>query len=248
MKAIVLTFDKYHPIVDHMIHTYQKLWPSNPFIFRIPYERYPKFLADKYEDKIELLHKKAGIDPRKIKYTVLFLLDDIADDEWIYWCMDDRYIEQINEKEVNKIYKWVSSIDDLTISGISFCRYRETFSEEHVFKDQIIRNDTKQAFIRRKDYIQIYSHQFLRVKVLRTLFKSFPDRPFNPHEMDEFIKKRYLPGDHKLYVSNENLVVFGESTSRGKITRNCANSFNRMGLEIPESFDITERNKVKGVM
>ncbi len=38
MKAIVLTFDKYMIFTDHMILTYQKLWPNNPFIFKIPYQ------------------------------------------------------------------------------------------------------------------------------------------------------------------------------------------------------------------
>ena len=35
MKAIVLTCDKYLPITDHMLYTYQKLWSSNPFTFII---------------------------------------------------------------------------------------------------------------------------------------------------------------------------------------------------------------------
>ena len=37
MKAIVLTCDKYHKITNHMITTYQDLWPSNKLKFVIPY-------------------------------------------------------------------------------------------------------------------------------------------------------------------------------------------------------------------
>jgi len=247
MKAIVLTFDKYHPIADHMIHSYENLWPSNPFTFYVPYEKYPVELAKRYGDKIRLVQKKVGIDPKLIKYTVLFLLEELEDEQWIYWCMDDRYIEAINENEVNKVYNWLISTNDAEISAISFCRYRELYDEKYVYKDQELINSFDQVFVRRKNYIQIYSHQFLRVKVLRYLFKSFPDRPFNPHEMDKFIQNRYVPGSHKLNVSAENLVVFGESTSRGNITRNCANSFKRFGMKIPDGFVISERNKIKGI-
>ncbi len=248
MKAIVLTYDKYHPVTDHMIHSYNKLWPSNPFAFRIPYEKYPYSLADKYGDKVELMPKKMGVDPRLIKFTVLFLLEDIHDDQWIYWCMDDRYLETIKEDELNNMYNWIYNIEDPKISGISFCRYRELIDEQYIYTDQKITNKHNQVFIRRKDYIQIYSHQFLRAKVLKYLFRSFPDRPFNPHEMDEFIKKRYLPGNHKLYVSEKNYVVFGESTSRGQLTKNCAKSFFRWGIDIPTNFEISDKIKVKGAI
>ena len=56
MKAIVLTCDKYHKITDHMITTYQHLWPSNKLKFVIPYnEKYPQFLEDKWGDKVEFV-------------------------------------------------------------------------------------------------------------------------------------------------------------------------------------------------
>ena len=37
IKAIVLSCDKYHKITDHMIETYQKLWPTNKLKFLIPW-------------------------------------------------------------------------------------------------------------------------------------------------------------------------------------------------------------------
>ena len=47
IKAIVLSCDRYHKITDHMIETYQKLWPTNKLKFLIPWNKvYPQFLVD----------------------------------------------------------------------------------------------------------------------------------------------------------------------------------------------------------
>ncbi|WP_249267850.1 hypothetical protein RVR34_16365 [Microcystis aeruginosa FBCC-A68] len=95
MKAIVLTCDKYIKFADHMIYTYQKWWPSNPFTFRVPYGDYPENLA-KYGDKVELIPMDSAkvihpIETEKgtkqvslIRDTVLNLLKDLPDEEWIY--------------------------------------------------------------------------------------------------------------------------------------------------------------------
>ena len=74
MKAIVLTCDKYIKFADHMIYTYQKWWPSNPFTFRVPYGDYPENLA-KYGDKVQLI----PMDCSQIRDTVLNLLKDLPD-------------------------------------------------------------------------------------------------------------------------------------------------------------------------
>ena len=107
MKAIVLSYDKYHPFADNMIQSYEEIWPSHPFVFRVPYQNYPKYLKDKYGDKIELWEA-----PYEIKPTVLSLISDLRDDEWIYWCIDDKYLAAIDEQAVNNTYRWVTEIAD----------------------------------------------------------------------------------------------------------------------------------------
>ena len=120
MKAIILTCDKYLPFADHTIYSYEKNWKSNPFIFRVPYgEIYPEEIRSKYGDKVDIIQTDAAkvvhecnqvdtdsdgkVKVSLIKNTVLDLIEDIADDEWIFWTMDDRYLIDINEKQVKKI-------------------------------------------------------------------------------------------------------------------------------------------------
>ena len=49
MKAIVLSCDKYHPMTNHMILTYQKLWPSNKLKFLVPWnEEKPESMVEEF--------------------------------------------------------------------------------------------------------------------------------------------------------------------------------------------------------
>ena len=73
MKAIVLSCDRYHKITNHMITTYQHLWPSNKLKFVIPYnEKYPQFLEDNWGDKVEFIKT-----PVEFKETIDGLLEDV---------------------------------------------------------------------------------------------------------------------------------------------------------------------------
>ena len=36
--------------------------------------------------------------------------EDIEDDEWVYWCMDDRYPIGINKPHLVNIYDWIKSL------------------------------------------------------------------------------------------------------------------------------------------
>ena len=122
MKAIIVSYDKYLRFANHTISRYQKQWPSNPFIFRVPYGE-AKNLLDftKYGNKVKLVQTDGAkvtysaetssesnlISP--IKVTVLKLIEDIPDDEWIYWCMDDRYPIRIKDDKAKDIYEFVKN-------------------------------------------------------------------------------------------------------------------------------------------
>ncbi len=82
MKAIVLTCDRYRAITEHMILQYERSWPDHPFIFQIPYQ------DARGTDTTKTNYHKT---PEDIKGTVLHLLADVDDEEWIYWCVDDKY-------------------------------------------------------------------------------------------------------------------------------------------------------------
>jgi len=235
VKAIVMTCDKYRALTDHMIFKYEKLWPNHPFHFRVAYqESVPRIPTDRIE------YMKSSPD---IKTTVLTLLNDLDDEELIYWCIDDKYPVKINVPRIEKMYQWLANEKTSAVSGILFCRCRRMWDNTHLTGETIVDNQ-QNVYLERKGYAQIWIHQFLRVKVLRYLFKSFPDTILFARSMDELIKHLVKPPSHRIFVSRQNLVVFGESTDAGILTRNCYRSILENNLSLPQWCSETTKRKI----
>jgi hypothetical protein len=235
MKAIVLSYDKYHSIAYHMILCYQNLWPSNPFIFRIPFQNSNNIFVSQ---RLNINLIKTLPD---IKSTVLTLIDDIDDDEIIYWCMDDRYPLYLDVNTITAIYKWFYNNEKI-IDGVS---YTLSAKDKSIKYSYILSYSNKgpmnTKFYKRKHYGTIWSHQFLKTKVLRYFFQNMPDNIKNAKHMDEYLlNEAILPSDFNLYVSTKSFGLFGESTSRGKITKNCYDSMINNALSVDKEIEITE--------
>ena len=97
MKAIVLTFDRHRAITQHLMLQYQRLWPDHPFRFRIPYQQ----LRAKDTERTEYIES-----PPEIPATVLRLIEDIEDEEWVYWCSDDKYPIRLIVEKVKGLLKY----------------------------------------------------------------------------------------------------------------------------------------------
>lgn len=240
VKAIVLTYDKNRALTDHMIFKYNQLWPNHPFQFRVAYQDLAPTMAT---DTTE--YKKT---PFAIKPTILSLLDDLDDDELIYWCIDDKYPIKLDVPSIERMYQWLSRKESSAISGVLFCRCRKNWTGQHLTGRTIV-DDAKNIYLESKNYYQIWIHQFLRVKVLRYLFESFPDEIPYAKIMDKYKNKITKPSSHQLFVSSRNLAVFGESTSRGIVTRNCYSSILECGLPLPAWYSGTNgKNQLSGVL
>jgi len=226
IKAIVLTCDRYRAIADHMMLQYERLWPENPFVFHIP-----------YQDLVgaETERAKYFRTPEPLKATVLQLLSGLDDEEWIYWCVDDKYpIALVTEKITRLIADAMQSPD---MSGLLFCRCRVTLDSPKLtlFREKH-RNAFGDIYLERKAWYQIWIHQLLRVKVLRHLFAHLPEDMPSAKTMDKFKDEVPKLPEHHLFVTKENFAVFGESTNRGAITQNCYESILASGIELPEWF------------
>ena len=226
IKAIVLTYDRYRAITQHLIVQYERLWPDHPFVFHIPYQE----LGGVDSKRIKYL-----TSPADIKATVLHLLADIDDEEWIYWCVDDKYpIQLVTDKIASLISHAMRSPE---VSGLLFCRCRVTLSNPKLaLYPRKIKNPFGDVYFERKAWFQIWIHQLLRAKVLRYLFTHLPDHIPSAKAMDELKNDVPKLAEHRLFVTRENFAVFGESTQRGVITQNCYESMLASGIELPEWF------------
>jgi hypothetical protein len=225
IPSIILSYDLNRSLTNHVIKTYDHLWSSHPFHFHIPYQN---FLEPYHQNSIYIQTKP------EIKPTVLTLLQGFADDDWIYWCIDDKYPIQLDINSIKLVSDWILSGANPDVSGILLCRTRKLLNPENLTGHSITIGN--QVFLERKGYHQIWIHQFLRVKVIRSMFKRFPDHIPEAKLMDEYKDKLTKDPSHRIYVSEENRAIFGESTIGKKITPNCQQSMRDKGVVIPEWF------------
>ena len=66
--------------------------------------------------------------------------------------------------------------------------------------------------------------------------QHLPDHIPNAKEMDDLKDDVPKLPEHRLFVTEKNYAVFGESTRRGMITQNCYESIVDSGIELPEWF------------
>lgn len=224
MQAIVLTCDRYRRLAEHMVEAYARLWPDHPFEFRLAAQEAPETAPAR------VTHRRC---PLPIKATVLTLIEDLGDEEWVYWCIDDKYPIRLELPAVRAAAAWAPGSD---VDGVLFCRCRD-LGKRRFLTGARVRDPAGNVYLERAGYQQIWLHQFLRVKVLRGLFGAFPDDIPQAKTMDALKDAARKPAAHRLFVARENRAVFGESTSRGRLTSNCAESMRANGLALPEWFN-----------
>ena len=236
IKVIVLTCDIYHDVTNHMITMYEKTWPNNPFVFRVPWnEIYPEFIKERWGDKVELIKT-----PVEFKKTIDGLTADLDGDEWIYWACDDVYPIEIEPERCNIVADWVRNIDDNSILSVSFINWENDLENNPV--DEVEYDGLR--FVRKKSVTNQWQHHFWRVKVLQTMFDCL-DEPDYPKQMDYMQKESSsdsfwdMINIGKWYVCEHNSVIMGEPTSRGKLTINGLESFKQYNLTPPtEEFEV----------
>jgi len=226
MKGIILTCDRYRAITEHMILKYNQLWPDHPFTFRIPCQE----TAGPVKQDREYVRT-----PGAIRETVLTLLADLDDEQWIYWCVDDKYPIELRLPKIQSIVADLENSPEM--SGLLFCRCKALLNraDETLYPAEL-RNASGDILLERRWWNQIWIHQFLRVRVLRYLFSHMPLEIPSAKLMDHFLDDVPKLPEHRLYVTKDNLAVFGESTHKGTINQNCYDSIVKTEIELPKWF------------
>jgi len=249
MYAIVLCCDSHHKFAYHTILTYQNLWKSNNFVFRVPWnDVYPEYLKEKFGNKIELIKT-----PVEFKKTIEKLIEDIDDEEWVYWCESDLYLEYINENKANLVYNFVKEQSYKNVIGVTGSvpqlilrkkmRAFDDNSKTIIFSGLNFKERSKWS---NPNNISIWFHQYFRKKLLYKIFLYFKE-PNIAKGFDYQINnncgliKDNIWDNSIMYCLDHDIYILGESSSRGKILKNCCKSFKKYGLEIPKSFEITDK-------
>ncbi len=240
VKAIVLTYDKHHAIADHMIFMYSKVWPEHPFTFRIPYQDESALSRSTADDpKKEHIKTPVGMSD-----TVLGLTEDLDDEEWVYWCLDDRYPVSIRTNKLNNIVKWLESENPEGVDWVSLF-----YNTPHLqsFEDtggKRIHDSKGNTYYPMKTYIKMWEHQFIRVRTLRLIWQL----RYTSNSHEELYKNFHWPltkmpleeeMQHR-FCSTKSLGQYMESTTKGMLTSQCYNSIVSNGLPLPPNMKVTD--------
>src|SRR6266568_891091 len=226
MRAIVLTCDRYRAVTEHMILKYEELWPDHPLVFRIPYQQF----GGRATARSEYVKTSPNI-----RETVLQLIADLDEDDWIYWCVDDKYLIQFVLEKINQLM--TDAIGSPDISGLLFCRCKALLKKpDETLYPKEWRSSFGDVYLERKGWHQIWIHQLLRVKVLRHLFSHMPKEIASAKLMDRLKDDVPKLSEHRLFVTKENFAVFGESTHKGTLNQNCYESIRKTDIKLPKWF------------
>ena len=249
MYAIVNCCDNYHLFAYHTLLTYEKLWPDNPFIFRIPWNKTkPEYIQEHFGSKVELIKTK-----KSFKETIFTLVKDLDENSWIYWCSSDTYVDKIEKEKANVSHQYIKTLHDPGIYGLSTCKTVYKLKKDKKptsFQDIIIYERINEAYHKTT---QVWTHQYYRVKVLKLIFDSFEEPKKNVKELDIQLMAENNPLYAKLAKGtflavghHYGLLRLGENTARGKITLNCLNNFKKYNLKKPDNFEIRDVNLFYG--
>ncbi len=213
MKALVLTHDTAYAVSYHMMFKYHQLWPDNPFTFRIPYqseEVLQHHIADSSNQKEYIK------TPLPISDTVLTLLEDLEEEQWVFWCMDDWFPVEVDTTRVEQIVNWLKKDDPVAIDQIGLCGVAESQLKNVGNFEEIrdIYGNVYTYYIDKRRH-ELWPHRFIRVKVLRSFF-SFK-RLSDPVEITIFSKSQecqeQLRGMSRVRILHR-VIDFKESTTR----------------------------------
>ncbi len=209
-----------------MILKYEELWPDHPLVFRIPYQQ----LGGRATARSEYVKTSPNI-----RETVLQLIADLDEDDWIYWCVDDKYLIQFVLEKINQLM--TDAIGSPDISGLLFCRCKALLKKpDETLYPKEWRSSFGDVYLERKGWHQIWIHQLLRVKVLRHLFSHMPKEIASAKLMDRLKDDVPKLSEHRLFVTKENFAVFGESTHKGTLNQNCYESIRKTDINLPKWF------------
>jgi len=162
------------------------------------------------------------------------LLDGFSDEQWVYWCIDDKFPIQLDVPKLDRLARAVM-VDDC--DGL-FCLNLESLVSQIDSEHPVPVGDVNMYPCRR--YLRPWRHKFIRVSHLRILFDYIPPLIPFPRMMDAILSQTLRPESH-LYKVHDTIVpfgLFGESTREGRITRACHESMQRLGMELPRGFTV----------
>jgi hypothetical protein len=236
MQSIVLTFDRQLEVANLVVESYNRLWPGCPLVFRIPYQDRP--VRDLFRAPNICFVKT----PRAIRATMEHLLQGCADEEFVYWCVDDRFPVCILDPDALHVACDVISAGGLALDALRMGGLSPTARQQGAQDKTRPLVIGKARFFPQRGKMQFgfYMPQFIRARVLRE-YSLHSDLPvdYGIRDFHDWLKGQCVR--HRIYTPERFVIQLGESTTRGALTPNCLARIVAMGLPRPD-LPVCDRN------
>jgi len=222
MKALVLTYDQQVGLGQLVLKTYKKHAPNANLEFLIPINE-----ESTKEHYVSLGFPIVFVNtPSDILSTMKNLLARVDDEEWVYWCIDDRYPLSVMDDVFCSLINDIDAGKFDHLRGIKMLWWREQgINSNFEYKD------LKFTFQDVEEEYGFWHHQFIRAKTLKDFFFTYNEEDIN-HIMHINRHHRFNTRSHFIsdtVFANKNIVTFAEPLAKTKLTMN--------GLAALKSYD-----------
>ena len=242
MYAIVLTYDRQIEFASLLVKSYLETWKDCPLRFRIPYNDFEK-ISDVQQSlvscKVDFIRTKSDI-----RSTIQSLLQDIGDEEFVFWSIDDRYPIKVRDlKALNNIFELIEKFANTRIKNIDSIKifthpevvWRKRFETTEAY------DISSFTFLDLKFYSQkifpsrgFYMHHFTRARILRKYFLSeMLPKVYRLREFHEYIKS-FQDIEEKILVLQKPIIDFAEPCIGGKLTLNGRHDLEKYRINLPD--------------
>ena len=211
MKAIVCTFDTQEGYAQLAYKTYMDLWPTCPFTFRIPYNEAGSLRYFRDKHNVELVKSSSGI-----RTTMQCLLQGIDDDEFVYWCIDDRWLKKVFMPEaLQEITKAVQNGEFANYDAVKLISWRESTTNQSLIVAGV---PYRQQDLDRRPYT-FWHHHFIRAGVLKRVFwnKTILPTDYTLRNVWKVLNQMRIYR-RPVLVPQQSVVLFGEPCHKGMTT------------------------------
>ena len=222
MLGICLSYDDNHDVLFEVLKRFFTLWPSHPIQFRIPFnDRRPVKFAE-FGSRVNLIQT-----PRPIHETIDHLTADLPTDQWVFWLLDDKYIDSLNVPIFSSLMTSLPQVPDNVI-GVQL-------ASNYYSVTRFLSGYTRLAghlFLVKRSYSAFWQPHFTRVASLRTYLVD------GIHSDDNYLTyvegKESMPGisrtlntpftdDAKVWIHSASVYTFQETLHANKISSNFHN-------------------------
>jgi len=223
-----MTKDSYRPFTANMIASYEELWPGHPLEFFVPYQQDRSIGSKTGRSRIKFIKTAPGFHD-----TVLTLLEGLRGDDWVYFCIDDKFPTWVNVPLMSGVFDRVRSgaANPPQVAGLAFTRARAAVSWPNISLEERVGFGVR-AYHRRS-MTNFWFHRLVRVQVLLDFFTKLPPVS-SAKEMDFY--SRQFKYDAVFLTTRSHALSLSESTSRGRVTASALKSLQSRQIDVGSSF------------